>query len=170
MYCPKCGLQQVSDNMRFCSRCGLPISGLAEWLAGGAMLAVPEETSVAVPSRRRKGIRRGAKLIFFSAVLLPFFLGLSFLFDSPIPLFVPFTVFMVGLSLMLYSRLFGEDIPLTGIRQAQPFGLGATPDNNALPPASNIGISSTGGRPVRTAEMAQPPSVTEHTTRLLDNE
>ena len=39
MYCPKCGQQQVSDEMRFCSRCGLALTGLAEWL-GGAPLAV----------------------------------------------------------------------------------------------------------------------------------
>ena len=37
MYCPKCGQQQVSDNTRFCSRCGLPIDVLAEWLAGGGV-------------------------------------------------------------------------------------------------------------------------------------
>jgi hypothetical protein len=169
MYCPKCGLQQVSDNMRFCSRCGLPISGLAEWLAGGATLVAPEESPVKIPSLRRKGIRRGAKLIFFSAVLTPVFFGLSIIFDSAIPLFAPLTVFLLGLSFMLYTRLFGEDIPLIGSRQAQPSRLGPTTDNNALPPASDIGISGI-GRPVRTAEIAQPPSVTEHTTKLLDSE
>ncbi len=37
MYCPNCGQQQVSEEMRFCSRCGLALSGLAEWLAGGML-------------------------------------------------------------------------------------------------------------------------------------
>ena len=39
MYCPKCGQQQISDEMKFCSRCGLALSGLADWLAGGGVRA-----------------------------------------------------------------------------------------------------------------------------------
>jgi hypothetical protein len=134
------------------------------------MLSVSEEAPITLPSQRRKGTRRGAKLIFLSAVLTPIFLGLSFLFDSPIPLFIPATVFLAGLSLMLYFRLFGEDIPLTGSQQEQPAWLGTMPDNNALSPASGVGISSVGGKQVRTTELAEPRSVTEHTTRLLDVE
>jgi uncharacterized membrane protein YvbJ len=38
MFCPKCGQQQVSDNTRFCSQCGLSINGLAEWIASGGNL------------------------------------------------------------------------------------------------------------------------------------
>jgi len=169
MYCPKCGLQQVSEDLRFCSRCGLPISGLAEWLASGAMLARSDKAPGSLASPRRKGISRGAKLMFLSVVLTPIFMGLSFLFDEATPLLVPFTVFLAGLSLMLYSRLFFEEVPLAK-SQAPPHRLGTAPDSNALPPASNIGMSSISGKQVRTSELAPPPSVTEHTTKLLNNE
>lgn len=172
MYCPKCGLQQITDVMRFCSRCGLPISGLAEWLAsGGGVLALGEEEApLPVASPRRRGISRGAKLIFISVVLVPIFFGLSILVDNPIPLMLPFTLFLAGLSIMLYSRLFGEEIPSGKSQQAQPFKLRAMPESKALPPASNNWMNWAGGQRVRTSELAQPPSVTEHTTRLLDNE
>lgn len=73
MYCPRCAQQQVSDEMKFCSRCGLPLSGLLDWLAmSGTQAGTAPKTSLASNSPRRKGIRRGAKVMFFSAVLFPF--------------------------------------------------------------------------------------------------
>ncbi len=171
MYCPKCGQQQISDDTRFCSRCGLPISGLAEWLAGGGVLALREgEAQVSVPSPRRKGMRRGAKLMFLSGVLLPFFGGLGILFETPAPLLISLTIFLMGLSLLLYSRIFGEEIPPAKIQQAEPSGLRTRLGGTALPLASNIRMKGIGGKQVRTAELVQPPSVTEHTTKLLDRE
>ncbi|MGH9942751.1 MAG: hypothetical protein ACRD9R_10405 [Pyrinomonadaceae bacterium] len=174
MYCPQCGQQQVSDNTRFCSGCGLPISELAGWLAGGGALVGREaEAPAALPSPQRKGIRRGAKLMFLSAVLLPIFLGLSFLADHPVPLFVPFTIFLAGLSLLLYSRIFGEEISPAKSQTARPSRLGATSSGHAaLPPASNVWMNNVGGQQqqVRTAEMVKPPSVTEHTTKLLESD
>jgi endogenous inhibitor of DNA gyrase (YacG/DUF329 family) len=171
MYCPKCGQQQVSDDMRFCSRCGLPIAGLAEWLADGAALAVRREaTPSALASPRRKGIRRGAKLMFLSGILLPIFFGFSILVDGPFPLIIPFTVFFTGLSLMLYARIFGEETPPAESQKAQPSRFASASESNALPPASNSRINGLSEQRVRTSELAQPPSVTENTTRLLDNE
>src|SRR3982751_6726026 len=101
MYCPKCGQQQVSDEMRFCSRCGLALSGLAEWLAGGGIPATrTDEGQVAPDSARRKGIRRAAKLMFFSGVLFPVFFVISLAVDEAGPMFFPFAVFFVALVLM----------------------------------------------------------------------
>jgi hypothetical protein len=45
------------------------------------------------------------------------------------------------------------------------------PDAAYLPPAAKLNLTSGAGRKTATGEMAQPASVTEHTTRLLsDNE
>ena len=105
--------------------------------------------------------------MFLSSVLTPIFFGICFLVDGPGPLLVPMFVFFLGLSLMLYSRFFLEDVPVVQA-QAQPYGL---PDmqSNALPPASNMGMNLS-GKQVRTSELARPPSVTEHTTKLLNND
>jgi endogenous inhibitor of DNA gyrase (YacG/DUF329 family) len=169
MYCPKCG-QQVSETMRFCSRCGLLISEVADWLAGTGGLAVRDEAQESVPSPRRKGMRRGAKIMFWGGILLPVFFAVSIIADSVGPLLIPFIVLLTGLAWLLYSRLFGEEFHSNNIKQGQDVRLGATPVNSALPPASDAGIISSGRREARTAEMAQPPSVTDHTTKLLDRE
>lgn len=171
MFCPKCGQQQLSDTMRFCSRCGLPLVGLMEWVAGGAAIAAREDAPEATePSSRRKAMRRGAKLMFISGPLFAIFFGLSILVDGPAPLMVPLAVFLTGLTLMLYARLFiDETAPAKG-KQPQPPTLDAQPEHNALPPASPFQTDYAGGQRMRTAELRQPPSVTEHTTKLLDSE
>src|SRR5918911_3778366 len=98
MYCPNCGQQQISDEMRFCPRCGLALSGLAEWLAGGrlpAKRADDAQVSAAL-SPQRKGIRRAAKLMFFSGVLFPVFLVFSIAAGEGAPMVVPFLLFFVS--------------------------------------------------------------------------
>jgi hypothetical protein len=171
MYCPKCGQQQLADTTRFCSRCGLPIHGLPEWIErSGVPLAGDHAGSPVAASPKRVGTRRGAKLIFLSVVLFPIFLGLSFLFDSLGPLFVPFTVFLAGLSLVLYNLIFGEEIPRAVSLPTRPAELRSASAKNALGPGTDnwtSGVGVGGGRPVSTSELAQPPSVTEHTTKLL---
>lgn len=171
MYCPGCGQQQISDEMKFCSRCGLPLSGLAEWLTtSGLPVGRGKETQVSLSSPRRKGIRRAAKLMFLSGVLFPILLVLSLVIDEGAPLLIPITIFFVALVLMLYARLFSEATSPTRNQQTETSGLGAMPQAGALPPASSIPMHGVGERRVRTKELAHPPSVTEHTTRLLDKD
>jgi hypothetical protein len=84
-------------------------------------------------------------------------------------MFFPFALFFVSLVMMLYARLFSDPGPLVN-RTAQTTVLGANPARVSLPPANNNPMPGAGRPQVRTNELAQPPSVTEHTTRLLDNE
>ena len=165
--------------MKFCSRCGVSLCGLAEWLASGAPLptqpilqAQPQTTGM---SPRRKGIRRGGKVMFFSGVLFVICMGFSLAIEEPGPLILPFAVFLVGLAMMLYARLFSEDTPsVPALDIHQPAMFTAAHMRSALPSATNVNIPPL-DRPlerprVRTNELAQPPSVTENTTRLLDDE
>jgi hypothetical protein len=178
MYCPKCGQQQISEEMRFCSRCGLALSGLAEWLAGGMLpvryatpAGVPEETKSEALSLRRKKIRRAAKLMFFSGVLFPIFLGISIAVEEGGPMIIPFGLFFIALVMMLYARLFvDKNAPAMVNQTAQTSALGSNATRDYLPPAANLPTPGIGRQQVRTNELAQPPSVTENTTRLLDNE
>lgn len=172
MYCPKCGQQQISEEMRFCSRCGLALSGLAEWLAGGQVLPAKrsEETQVDQMSPRRKGTRRAAKLMFFSGVLFPVFLMISIAVEEGGPMVIPFGLFFISLVMMLYARLFSDKTAPAIHQAAQTSALGSAPAYGSLPPAANTPIPVVVRQQVRTNELAQPPSVTENTTRLLDNE
>ena len=166
MYCPNCGQQQISEEMRFCSRCGLALSGLGEWLAGGLPVRRSDEPR---PLRQRKNIRRAAKLMFFSFALFPVFLLISIGIDEPGPLFVPLLLFFVSLMWMAYSRLFIDD-NIQVNQFAQPSTFGPMTSRTPLPPPISIPINDIGRQQVRTNELVQAPSVTEHTTRLLDND
>src|SRR5687768_2727536 len=172
MYCPNCGQQQSSEEMRFCSRCGLALSGLAEWMAGGRVPVKREEDPQTLAmSPRRKGIRRAAKLMFVSGVLFPIFLAFSIGAEHGAPMAVPVLVFFVSVVMMLYARLFSDKNPPSGIKAAPETSvLGPTPMRNTLPPPINVPVPGVGRHQVRTNELAQPPSVTDHTTRLLDND
>ena len=170
MYCPACGQQQISDEMRFCSRCGLPLSGLTEWLMAGARASHNEVAKTSLPSPRRKSIRRAAKLMFLSGVLFPVFLIVSIAADDPGPLIIPVILFFVSLVWMLYARLFLEKTSPIHAGQSQMSGVGPMSAGVALPPASTSRIQNVPGQRVKTKELVSPPSVTEHTTRLLDKD
>lgn len=168
MFCPRCGQQQVSDEVRFCSRCGLSLASVPAMLA--VFEAAPSEgVSRGGRLKKRKQVRRGAKLMFLSAVLFPIFFGFAILDDSPGPLVVPLTVFLAGLAWMLYFIIFGEEDanePAKKVREGLREGRNAP----SLPPATFAPASGFGARRANTADMAQPPSVTEQTTKLLDQE
>jgi hypothetical protein len=166
MYCPNCGQAQTSEDIRFCSRCGLSLWELARWLNEGANAPwTPIQKSIE-PSPRRKGIRLGAKLMFLGGVLLPICFGLALLINEPGPLVLPIMVFFAGLVWALYCRLFVDHTPaLKPTLPAQMY----RPPNEYLPPAQVNSAPALGAREPNTAEMVRPPSVTEYTTNLLGN-
>lgn len=169
MFCPKCG-QQSSDEVRFCPRCGLPLAGLTAYVAGNEFaLARPEVPQSAELTAKRLGTRRGAKLMFFSVVLFPIFFGLCFIIDGPFPLFVPFTVFLTGLVMLVYARLFGDELIQVPQRTSRR-DLGAVGDRPALGAAQFTPAPLFNQQRANTAEIYQPPSVTENTTKLLDKD
>ena len=121
-------------------------------------------------SPRRKHIRRAAKMMFFTGVLFPLFLIISIAEGDPGPLAVPFVLFFISLAWMLYARIFIDKPASRELPTAQTSVLGPNPTRNALPPPINVPMPGVGRHQVRTNELAERPSVTENTTRLLDNE
>jgi len=171
MYCPNCGQQQLSDELRFCSRCGLGLNGLAEWLAGGSLpVKQVDKAQVSELSPRRKHMRRAAKLMFFGGVLFPVFLVFCLAADEGGPMAVPIILLFVALVWMLYARLFSDQNAPVQMQAAQTTMLASTAARGSLPPATTTAIPYVGRQQATTNELAQPPSVTEHTTRLFDNE
>lgn len=157
--------------MRFCSRCGLALTGLAEWLAGGALPVRPtEQTQPSEPSPRRKHIRRASKLMFYSLAALPVFILLCAAIEEGGPLILPFGLLFISLMWMLYARLFIDNTTPAISQATQQPAFASMPARSSLPPAVNNTMPNIGRQQVRTNELAQPRSVTEHTTRLLDNE
>jgi hypothetical protein len=172
MYCPKCGQSQTSDSLSFCPRCGLPLGGVRELLASDGRLPAPE--SVARKSRRsprREGVRQGVLLFFACLILLP----LSEALGHDRLSFLGPMLAMAGLVRILYAVFFQEGAPRKKRRDGSPTDaassttgeLDAAARGSALPPARSVPASEW-RQQTDTAEMVERPSVTEHTTRLLD--
>ena len=104
--------------------------------------------------------------MFASAVLFVIFLIISLAFEEVGPMVIPFFVFFVGLVMMLYARLFSSPVPQIKAQYTPP-SLG--PMANALPSHTHVPMHDIPQQRGRTNELAQPASVTEHTTKLLDN-
>ena len=153
MYCPRCGQEQLSTDLRFCSRCGLNLQAVPHLLTTGGLLPVVGDAPGEITPRRR-GMRLGAKVLFGSLVSLPLTIALSAMIDNPFPLLLFVVLFLCGVFRMLYARLFEE-----GSRSAAQ--IAALPVYQ--PPAHRLQRGPTTGEIVE-----QPPSVTEHTTRFLD--
>jgi len=178
MYCPQCGQQQVSGAVRFCSRCGFPLDGVIQLLANGGMMPVyrsPDEPRTMSP--RRKGVKQGAVLLLSGAVIVPI-LGIiasfsSAMFPQLLAALAAIICFVGGPFRMLYAALFEEGapkpVPMYGPPPLAPQQFAPPRQNIALPPPPVHTPSSWRGRPT-TAELADRPSVTENTTRLLDKD
>jgi len=82
MHCPKCGQLQVSEETRFCSRCGLLLTGIAEVVARDGIVE-PRKTSIAgnVDSPKRRGIKQGAFLFLLTFVIVPILALISMALD-----------------------------------------------------------------------------------------
>jgi hypothetical protein len=139
MFCPKCGQEQVSESLRFCSGCGFKLNtveeGLLKRLMGIALYLVLTAAAI---------FGLGA---FTSG---PNYMQLRFL----ITLLAAVTFYLLfshDLS-RVFRRLFSEKI-----ERVKPL------QESRLPAALNP-------HRVNTAEILQPPSITEHTTTLLDRD
>jgi hypothetical protein len=167
MFCPKCSQLQASDQMRFCSRCGFPLATVAQLLSNDGALASSREGSV---TPRQEGIRNGVKLILASLVI-GFVMALLSVFVTGHPeLFVPLTagvLFLIGVMRIAYAYMFEQSeqghAPLSQRNQ-----LDRLASDYGLPPAQTNFAPDFRTRRANTAEMFNPPSITEHTTKLLD--
>ena len=83
---------------------------------------------------------------------------------------IPVGIFFASAVWMLYARLFINDTSPAISQAAQQQAVGSIPVRSALPPAVSNPIPNIGREQVRTNELVPRPSVTENTTRLLDNE
>src|SRR6185369_1258450 len=172
MHCPHCGQQQSSGEVQFCKSCGFSLNGVRELLAsGGIPSPVEKQSHKTSASRRRKGVHQGVILLFIMMVLTPMTMLLGNQGKFLIPMFL-----MAGLMRILYAVIFQEAVPRKKQQQLNTLSdvapntidqLGAA-TRGTLPPAKNIPVTAFNARRVDTREMVKTPSVTEHTTKLLN--
>src|SRR5205085_4588406 len=178
MYCPRCGQQQASAEMRFCSRCGFPLGGVRELLANdGVLSSVDDEAQEEqMVSPRRKGVSQGVLFMLLGTLIVPLLGVLNHYVRilDPLVALAAVLFFLGGFVRILYAIFFekgasGKKI-LTPASDT-PAELNASSARTAvLPPAQSIPVSNFTQRRANTAELVSPPSVTENTTRLLDED
>lgn len=182
MFCPQCGQQQISDAVRFCSRCGFQLGRVSAMLAsGGALLPSGASQEGTLPeSSRRKGMRQGGIMLLFGIFLMPMFAILHELLGTPdkLPL-IGVLFFMGGLLRLIYALAF-EEGPVRRKNLSAQYAYAPPPvpgrfgmqgrGAGELPPAQGSPAQSYVPPRVNTSEIGYQPSVTESTTRLLDEE
>lgn len=160
--------------MRFCSHCGFPLTIVSQLVANGGALAGFDTEGKRQFTPRENGVRWGALLMIISAVLFPIVLLFAAMKHDAIVLLLPvFLVFLVGLARLLHAKLLQSNTAVqkefssaAGQRAGEHLNSGRHP---GLPDNQSVPVSAW-RQPKDTSEMAQPPSVTDNTTKLLRDE
>jgi uncharacterized protein with PQ loop repeat len=179
MFCPRCSQEQVSEETKFCSRCGFPLGLVSEILTYGGFLPQLAETK---KSKKRLTRRNGLYFslfwfMFFSMILTPFWA----IVDVEELAAISAVVGSIGaLILVIASFAFLKKAPknndasnhempdyktqnLYAARQTALPPQQTQPVQNYVSPANSWKAPDTG-------DLVQPGSVTESTTRLLRKE
>lgn len=176
MFCPKCSWQQISDDIRFCSRCGFQLNVVKALLADDdASLSKTSGFIAANRWRRKRDMATGAVLMLLFALHTAWTTEDLSLDREYTSLIVKCLVLCVLINIMPVIRDF--------------FSGTASPDDTSSPKIlsdliarfkkshQNPALPAAYGRPaagyfpegINTAELVPPLSVTEETTNLLRN-
>lgn len=179
MYCPRCGQEQVSAELRFCSRCGLPLNLVAEVVAhNGTLPQLDEIYKSKGLLTRSNGLKFGLVwFLLFTFLLTPL---IAVADGEEIVAITAILGFVGGILIMLFSFLFLKKEPKStstaelnqGLRESASYLRGSA-GKGSLPPQQSQPASSymppAGSWQSDTNDL-QPTSVTEETTKLLKEE
>ncbi|HVE55690.1 MAG TPA: zinc ribbon domain-containing protein [Pyrinomonadaceae bacterium] len=176
MFCPKCSQEQVSDETRFCSRCGFQLNVIKALLTNDDF---PPNTEIQKPERRllrKRDLTIGAAIMFLFALI-----SAAITVDMPpshsariILLTVGWLVLTLLINIKPIFQYFVRGEISAGDRESldskfkTQTGLPNGFQNPALPTAHSIPADLMMPTAANTAEMVQPLSITEPTTNLLN--
>ena len=181
MFCPTCGQEKSSNETNYCSRCGflLTVVGELQQTGGQNPLAIVSSQPQAL-SPRKRGLKHGVFLFLLTFLVAPL-MGMVSIALRIEPFLVGIAVvlcFIGGLLRMVYALMFEsaepgvptlEDKVIAG---AAAFKSAAStphvlPPQQYVPAANQFGPSTGNWRDTNDL---QPMSVTEGTTKLLEND
>ena len=177
VYCPRCGQEQISHEVRFCSRCGFLMNGLAEVVLNGGIPQQLTTTEPKPPTPRRRGLKQGGAWFLLGVVLVPILGILSSLihFREEVVGLAAVLFLLGGIVRMIFALLFESGNPADktieeNVYQTAQKLLNKNPQANALPPQQSIPVDSYAPprqSTWRDTNVLQPSSVTDSTTKLL---
>ncbi len=180
MHCPRCGQQQVSEDIKFCSRCGFPLGLVSEIIAHDGFLPQLADLN----NKGKKWLTRnfGLKISLLWFLLVCFILvPLAAITKAPGGVVAGLAIigFCGALLLTALSFLFLQNEKNYSHGQNElpsdnyaPQFLGGNQQQNALPPQTSQPVSAYAPplagswKAPDTGELI-PHSVTEGTTKLL---
>lgn len=178
MFCPRCGQQQASGDLRFCSKCGLPLGIVGEVIANGGTLPQLLELEKKPFFSRRNGLIFSLFwFIFFLLIVTPFWgimnvdemAGLS----AIVGIFGGFMLMLFSLLVLKGPNKNYQSFPNQG--NFAPTFMHGNQQQNALPPQqaqpAQDYMSPLGSwKAPNTEDLVRPGSVTEETTKLLSKD
>lgn len=183
MHCPRCGQQQVSQETRFCARCGLPLTAIAGVLDNHGEL--PQQPLI--PANATSLLTRKNGLIFTAfwfLIMLFIVTPILAILDGDVLVAISGVLSIFGSLLFLLVSLVllpksstrkTADLPDPG-RSERQSSLSGRPNYGELPAGNPVGVAdfvppSAGmWRAPDTDDLARPGSVTESTTKLLQRD
>ncbi len=178
MYCPQCGQARISNDTNFCSRCGFLLTGAAELVERGGVLPTAPAVSGASKRTRKRGLKQGLFIFLLTFLLVPLvsIVAAGLNIDRFVVALTAVSLFMGGILRMVYALLFElpeETVSVNEHIAARQGAFSGTSAAGALPPQTSIParefVQPAAGNWRDTNDLS-PVSVTENTTKLLDND
>jgi len=180
MHCPRCGQQQISDQTKFCSRCGFQLGLVGELLQNGGFLPqLAELHSEKTPFFSRKnGLIFTLLWFIFWDMMMPAFCGLAGEPEAAgaAAVFGVFTTMMLMVISFAFLKrtpkayeLAAYQMPPAPPTQASLHGnvsAGALPPQQSQPASSYMPPEGSWRAP-DTGDIVRPGSVVDGTTKLL---
>jgi hypothetical protein len=178
MNCPRCGQEQISEEIKFCSRCGFPLGLISEVLAhGGFLPQLAELNEKKTLFTRKNGVIFSVFWFMFFTLLMTSIFGIANA-DRLRDICAVIGIFG-GLMIMIASLLLlkpakkNYGFPGLEIPGSNPQTLYGAQQKNALPPQQTIptsGYVPPAAGNWRDTNDLTPTSITENTTRLLQKD
>ncbi|MGD9628197.1 MAG: zinc ribbon domain-containing protein [Pyrinomonadaceae bacterium] len=181
MHCPRCGQQQVSDQTKFCSRCGFQLALVGELLANDGtlpQLAELYKKNTGLLTRRNGVIFSMFWTIFFLFIMTPIW-GVADV-EEMAAICAILGVFgglmiLIGSLVLLRKPTQAPAFMMQGAVHPGQASLHGSHAHQALPPqqtqpAAEYTAPQGAWRTPDTGEFAIPGSVTDPTTKLLKKE
>jgi hypothetical protein len=177
MYCPRCGQQQASEEIKFCSRCGFPLGLISEILTHGGFL--PQLAELYKSKKwltKKNGVTFSIMwMMFFLLIMAPFWgivdvdelAGVSAVIGifGGLMLLIASLVFLKSSKMDYFQMQELSNTNMTNLYEPKQRILPpqqTQPAQSYVPPAGIWKAPETGD--------LQPRSVTEGTTKLLQKE
>ncbi len=182
MFCPRCSQEQISDEIKFCSRCGFPLALVSEVLRYDGFLPQLAELNKGKNffSRRNGLIFALFWFMFFVLIMTPFFgivgidelAGMSAVLGTMGGLILVISSFVFLKNQPRNAEFYNQEMPNNKVKklfQANRSNQTALPPQQSQPAQNYVSPANSWKAP-DTGDLVQPHSVTDHTTKLLQKE